>query len=66
MYCKILKGSLKKITILFFTCVKIGLPPPPLFLDEKPKNVSKNTEKQLICNYFSQPPEPPILQPPVV
>ena len=58
------KGSLKKMTILLLTFVNKGFTPFPYLLTKNHyiKNVSKNTEKQLICN-FSQPPEPPVLQP---
>ena len=61
-----IREALKKITILLLTFVKKGFarPPSPYLLTKNHyiKKVSKNTEKQLICN-FSQPPEPPVLQP---
>ena len=57
------KPSIKK-TIFLLTFVNKRFTPPPYLLTKNHyiKNVSKNTEKQLIC-IISQPPEPPVLQP---
>ena len=57
-----LREAFKKITILFIFDIHQNWFYPPYLLTKNHyiKNVSKNTEKQLICS-FSQPPEPPVL-----